>query len=67
MDSMQALELGLRVMHRHGDEWIRMERRRPAHDPAANDPERHWGDATIYACSRCDDQVSVVHEGEQPR
>ena len=66
MDSAQFLGVAWRVMHRHGDEWIQMERR-PAHDPAETDPERHWGEGAIYACPKCDDQVSVVHEGEPPR
>jgi hypothetical protein len=50
---------GLRVEHRHGDRWVRLEPS-PPHDSAESDPERSWGSGgRLYRCSECDEQIRV--------
>ncbi len=59
MDQVLGSALLLRVEHRHGDDWVRLEPSRQ-HDVAESDPERAWGSGgRIYACPVCDEQVRV--------
>jgi hypothetical protein len=64
VENVRLLGLDLRVMHRHGDEWVRLERS-PGHDPAESDPERGWGKGTIFRCPSCAEEVLVVPEDER--
>jgi hypothetical protein len=48
------------VQHRHNDgTWSDLERR-PAHDPAENDPERGWAVGHIYVCTSCEEEVRIA-------
>ena len=58
VDQLRASALMLRVEHRHGDEWVRLEPS-SAHDVAESDPERTWNLGRIYACPKCNEQVRV--------
>ncbi len=58
VDAVRASTQLLRVEHRHGDEWIRLE---PSaeHDSAEGDPERGWAFGRLFRCPTCDEQVRV--------
>jgi len=58
VEQVRASALLLRVEHRHGDDWVRLE---PSseHDVAESDPERAWGRGRIYACPLCNERVRV--------
>ena len=50
----------LKLLHRHGDEWLPMNRT-PAddhHGPAEHDPERAFG-SWVYSCTTCDDAIAI--------
>jgi len=66
MDPRMAA-MTVRLQHRHNDgSWSDLQRR-PAHDPAGNDPERGWADGHIYVCTTCDEEVRVaIDEPGQP-
>lgn len=61
MDALRSSELLLRLEHRHGDDWVRLEPT-PEHDVAESDPERSWPRGRIYACPRCEEHVRVALE-----
>ena len=70
MDFGRITELTLRLEHRHADgSWGELERRPSHHDPADHDPEREWGNRTIYQCKTCYEEVAVstVDDPESPR
>ena len=55
----------LRLMHLHGDERVPMHEREH-HDAADHDPEGGWAPgATIFRCSRCDEEVVVMPPGNK--
>ena len=58
MDALRASSLLLRVEHRHGDDWVRLEPS-PEHDVAESDPERSWPLGQIWSCPTCAEQVRV--------
>ena len=58
VDSLRSALPSLRVEHRHGDRWVRLEPS-PAHDPAESDPERGWELGRIYRCTECEEQIRV--------
>jgi hypothetical protein len=58
VDSVRANELLLRVQHRHGDRWVRLEPS-PEHDAAEGDPERGWQFGRLFSCPECDEHVKV--------
>lgn len=53
------------LSHRHGNEWVQLERHDP-HSPADIDPERHWAGDVIFACPRCDEQIRIAEEPSDP-
>jgi hypothetical protein len=64
MDLARSAEFQLRLQHRHNDgSWSELE---PAedHDPAARDPEQHWGASKLFVCRACDEQVMVEAPAE---
>ena len=64
MDAVRSSALLLRVEHRHGDDWVRLEPT-PEHDVAESDPERSWPRGRIYACPTCEEQVRVGLERDE--
>jgi hypothetical protein len=58
VDALRSSALLLRVEHRHGDDWVRLEPS-PAHDVAESDPERAWAHGRIYRCPTCEEEVRV--------
>jgi hypothetical protein len=58
VDVVRASSELLRVQHRHGDEWVRLEPS-PAHDSAEADPERQWQFGRLFRCPTCDEEVRV--------
>lgn len=67
MEIGRLLGVGLTLEHRHSEgEWVRLEERARAHDPAARDPERGWEAGTIYACPRCEEYVRIVPADRPP-
>ena len=58
MDTVRASSQLLRVEHRHGDEWVRLEPS-PAHDSAEGDPERQWPFARLFRCTTCEEEVRI--------
>jgi hypothetical protein len=62
----RLLSMEFQLRHRHGDgDWAPM--RREPHDPAQTDPERDWANGEIFRCTRCDDQIQIVHEHAEDR
>jgi hypothetical protein len=68
MDYGRLSELTLRVQHRHNDgSWGTLDPEpSAAHDPADLDPERGWGDSTLFRCKTCDEQVRIRNEDPGP-
>jgi hypothetical protein len=64
VENARLLGLSYNVMHRHGNDWVKLEQRR-AHDPAETDPERDWPNGVVYACPKCDEQVVVIPQDER--
>jgi hypothetical protein len=58
VETVSALGLQLRVEHRHGDSWVRLEPS-PQHDSAERDAERTWAEGRLFACPECDERVRV--------
>jgi len=59
MDLVRSADVQLRLQHRHNDgSWSELEARE-GHDPAARDPEQHWGSYRLFVCKACDEQVMV--------
>ena len=58
VDARRVNELLLRMEHRHGDRWVRLEPT-PEHDAAESDPERAWVSGRIYRCPECSEVVRV--------
>jgi hypothetical protein len=56
----------LKLLHRHGDEWLPMtvSRADDHHDAAAHDPERAAFHGWIYHCSTCEDEVAIQSQPE---
>lgn len=55
----------LRVLHRHGDDWIPMESAEHT-SPAAHDPERRiLRGQRIYRCASCDEEVLIGEAAEE--
>ena len=53
-------ELRYRIEHRHPDgSWGEMREESLPDDPAAHDPERHWGFRRLFRCTSCDEAVTV--------
>jgi hypothetical protein len=62
-------EIEFQISHRHSDgSWGRMEERPAHHDSAQHDPERRWGFGRIFACTSCEETVTLVsgEEGGPP-
>jgi hypothetical protein len=62
-------ELEFQISHRHTDgSWGRMEERPAHHDAAEHDPERGWGLRRIFACTSCEEKVTLIpgEEGGLP-
>jgi hypothetical protein len=57
MDLRMESWLGAVVQHRHGDEWVQMEDRTPAHNPT--DQERGCGRGRIFYCAQCEEEIRV--------
>ena len=64
MDIVRATSPLLRVEHRHGDRWVRLEPS-PEHDPAENDPERGWATGRIYLCPECEEYVRIDRDHDE--
>jgi hypothetical protein len=58
VDVVRASSQLLRVEHRHGDEWVRLEPS-PEHDSAEGDVERGWQFGRLFRCRTCDEEVRV--------
>jgi hypothetical protein len=65
VDQARLSAMLLRVEHRHGDEWVRLEPS-PAHDVAENDPERDWSRGRVYSCPNCEERVRVALDRDEP-
>ena len=54
---------GLVVEHRHSDGSLgRLEQAH--HGPAEHDPEREWGNHTLFVCTTCDEEVRLGVPGD---
>ena len=58
MDVVRSSSQLLRVEHRHGDQWVRLEPS-PAHDSAESDAERGWQFGRLFRCTTCDEEVRI--------
>jgi hypothetical protein len=60
MDLLQSAEYAVRLRHRHDDGSVGEFEPVPAHhSPADHDPERAWGNETVYRCTTCDEELLV--------
>jgi len=65
MDQVRFVESAYRIEHRHGDgSWSPMEEVPRHHDAADHDPERRWGLARIFRCTKCTETLTIT-EGEE--
>jgi hypothetical protein len=64
VDALRVNELLLRMEHRHGDRWVRLEPS-PEHDAAESDPERAWVSGRIYRCPECSEVVRVGRDPDE--
>ena len=67
MDYTRTAELQYRIEHRHTDgDGAPMVEERSHHDSADHDPERSWGQRTLFRCTKCDEGVLIEPEEEKP-
>jgi hypothetical protein len=66
MDQVRIVQEAMRIEHRHGDEWVRLEPS-PEHTSAEGDPERRWALGRIFRCPSCAEEVRVVRDDERRR
>ncbi|HEU4671750.1 MAG TPA: hypothetical protein VFS32_02515 [Candidatus Limnocylindrales bacterium] len=60
MDPASLVEIEYRVSHQHRDgSSSPMVEVTSHHDPAAHDPERHWGLRRIFRCTTCDETITL--------
>jgi hypothetical protein len=52
----------LKLLHRHGDDWLPMTPTRSDdhHGTAEHDPERAAFGGWIYSCSTCEDEILIA-------
>ena len=62
MDLLQIAEYTVRLQHRHEDGSLGTFEavERSHHSPSDHDPERDWGNGTIYRCGTCDEEIVVT-------
>jgi len=63
VDSLRSALPMLRLEHRHGDRWVRLEPS-PAHDAAESDPERAWEFGRIFRCPECSEEIRIDRDGD---
>ena len=65
MTDARLREIEFQISHRHTDgSWARMEERPAHHDAAQHDPERRWRLGRIFACTSCDETVTLSRGDE---
>jgi hypothetical protein len=55
-------ELEYRMRHRHGDEWVPMDRQPLHHGASEHDAERGWLRGVLFRCRTCDEDVILAPE-----
>ncbi len=59
MDPARLVEMEFRISHSHNDGSSSPMVEVPHHDPAAHDPERHWGFRRIFRCTSCEETITI--------